>query len=191
MAAAACLPLAAALLDEYRAAAAFPRLASFETITELDRWEGGAARTLSGEVFRDGRRSLKISLTRATYSGVALVHFPRDWRGYDALEFSVFNPGPAPLDLTCRVHDRTHIAAGQHYGDRFNRRFRIEPGWNDIAIALADIRLAPATRPLDLSCVDGLGIFSVRLPAPATVFLDRVRLVKGVGDGVPAVFTER
>jgi hypothetical protein len=166
-------------------------LASFETITELDRWEGSAGRTLTGEVFRDGRRSLKISLTRATYSGVALVHFPRDWRGNDALEFSVFNPGPAPLDLTCRVHDRTHILSGQHYSDRFNRRFRIAPGWNDIAIPLADIRLAPATRPLDLSCVDGLGVFSVRLPAPATVFLDRVRLVKGAGDGAAPVSAEK
>jgi VanZ family protein len=187
--AAACVPLAAALLDEYRAAAAFPRLASFETTTELDRWEGDAARTLSGKVFRDGRRSLKISLTRAKYSGVALKYFPRDWGGYDALEFSVFNPGPAPLALTCRVHDRLHSAAGQHYSDRFNRRFRIAPGWNDIAIPLEDIRLAPATRTLDLSRIDGLGLFSVRLPAPATVFLDRVRLVQGAANGVPAVST--
>jgi VanZ family protein len=191
MAAVACVPLAAALLDEYRAAAAFPKLASFETTTELGRWEGGAARTLSGEVFRDGRRSLKISLTRAKYSGVALIHFPRDWRGYEALEFSVFNPGPAPLALTCRVHDRTHIAAGQHYSDRFNRRFRIAAGWNDIRIPLEDIRLAPATRPMDLSRVDGLGLFSVRLPAVATVFLDRVRLVKGAGDGAATVPAEK
>ena len=190
MVAAACVPLAVALLDEYRAAAAFPELASFETTTELDRWVGSAARTLSGEVFRDGRRSLKISLTRAEYSGVALKYFPRDWRGYDALEFSVFNPGPAPLALTCRVHDRLHTVTDQHYSDRFNRSFRIALGWNDIAIPLEDIRLAPATRPLDLSRIEGLGIFSVRLPAPATVFLDRVRLVEGPGDGAAAVSTK-
>ncbi|MFY9942121.1 MAG: hypothetical protein WAK57_08105 [Desulfobacterales bacterium] len=178
---AACVPLATALLDEYRAGAAFPQLGSFETATELDRWEGGAARTLSGEVFRDGRRSLKISLTRAKYSGVALKYFPRDWRGHDALEFSVFNPGRAPLRLTCRVHDRTHSVTGQHYRDRFNRRFTIAPGWNDIAIPLEDIRRAPLTRSMDLSRIDGLGLFSVRLPAPATVYLDRVRLVKAAG----------
>jgi VanZ family protein len=191
MAAAACLPLAAALLDEYRAAAAFPNLASFETTIELDRWEGGAGRTLSGEVFRDGRRSLKISLTRAKYSGVALIHFPRDWRGHEALEFSVFNPGAASLALTCRVHDRLHSAAGQHYSDRFNRRFGIAPGWNDIRIPLEDIRLAPATRPMDLSRIDGLGIFSVRLPAAATVFLDRVRLVEGSGEEAATVSAEK
>lgn len=183
---AACVPLATALLDEYRAAAAFPQLGSFETTTELGRWEGSAARTPSGEVFRDGRRSLKISLTSAKYSGVALKYFPRDWRGHDALEFSVFNPGRAPLRLTCRVHDRTHSVTGQHYSDRFNRRFTIAPGWNDIAIPLEDIRRAPLTRSMDLSRIDGLGLFSVRLPAPATVYLDRVRLVKAAGaQGTP------
>ncbi|MFO7494554.1 MAG: hypothetical protein R6X05_02840 [Desulfobacterales bacterium] len=183
---AACVPLTIALLDECRAASAFPQLGSFETTTELGRWEGSADRAPSGEVFRDGRRSLKISLTCAKYSGVALKYFPRDWRGYGALEFSVFNPGPAPLGLTCRVHDRTHSVTGQHYSDRFNRRVTIAPGWNDISIALEDIHRAPLTRPMDLSRIDGLGLFSVRLPAPATVYLDRVRLVKAAGaQGTP------
>lgn len=178
---AACVPLAIALLDEYRAASSFPQLGSFETTTELGRWNGSAARTLSGEVFRDGRRSLEISLTCDTYSGVGLKYFPRDWRGYSALEFSVFNPGPTPLALTCRVNDRTHTTARQRYSDRFNRRFTIKPGWNDIAIALEEIRRAPLTRPMDLSRIDGLGLFSVRLPTPVTVYLDRVRLVKAAG----------
>ncbi|MGB8719066.1 MAG: hypothetical protein WCD46_07125, partial [Desulfobacterales bacterium] len=153
----------------------------FETTTELGRWNGSAARTLSGEVFRDGRRSLEISLTCDTYSGVGLKYFPRDWRGYSALEFSVFNPGTAPLALTCRVHDRTHTTARQRYSDRFNRRITIKPGWNDISIALEEIRRAPLTRPMDLSRIDGLGLFSVRLPTPVTVYLDRVRLVKAAG----------
>ena len=175
---AALVPPARALLDEYRAAAAFPLLGSFETAAELDRWTGDASTARVGEVYRDGKMSLEIALTTATYSGVHLKYFPRDWRGYDALQFSVFNPGRAPLALTCRVHDRAHIANGQHYSDRFNRRLTIRPGWNDLAIPLEDIRLAPDGRVMDLSRIGGVGLFGVRLFAPAVVYLDRMRLVK-------------
>ncbi len=170
------VPATAALLDEHLAKHQFPVLADFETPLEADRWTGNAGFSVTGDHPRKGRRALRVRLGTEQYSGVQLVHFPGDWRGYRELAFSAFNPAPEPLVLVCKVFDETHRQRGSPLSDRFNRQITLEPGWNDVEIPLDEIRAAPADRVLDLARVANLSWFSIRLPEPRTFYLDAVEL---------------
>jgi VanZ family protein len=172
----ACLPLAAALSDEEIARLQFPVLSDFETPFEAGRWYGGARFSVDRSLARHGKASLRVEMDVALHSGVELAHFPRDWRGYRFLRLEAFNPSPEEIDLTCRIHDLRHEKGEQRYEDRFNKAFRLRPGWNSLRIDLEAVARAPAGRKLDLGSVRAVGIFATRLPAPRTVFLDQVRL---------------
>jgi hypothetical protein len=61
--------------------------------------------------------------------------------------------------------------------DRFNRSFSL-PGktWTMVSIPLEDVRTAPLSRDLDLSCVQSLGLFVTNPAKPHTLFLDAIYL---------------
>jgi hypothetical protein len=110
------------------------------------------------------------------YSGITLVHFPRNWRGYRFLVLEVFTPSPEGLEVTCRIHDRQHEEGEQRYEDRFNKNFHLRPGWNCIRIDLDEVTRAPVGRTMDLGEIREVGLFASRLPVPRTIFVDYVRL---------------
>ena len=172
----ACLPLAAALSDEGIARLQFPVLSDFETPFEADRWDGGARFSVDCSVARHGKASLRVDMDTSLYSGVALVYFPRDWRGYHILILEALNPSPEEIDITCRIHDLRHEEGEQRYEDRFNKVFRLRPGWNHFRVDLEEVARAPAGRTLDLGTIRAVGIFATRLPTPRTIFLDHIRL---------------
>jgi VanZ family protein len=169
-------PLAVAAADEWLGWTGFPVLADFETPFETDRWEGTAAHAIDPSHASSGNASLRVELVPALYSGVTLVHAPRDWRGYRFLRLDVFNPLNEPLDVICRIHDGEHARRGPSYRDRFNTGFRLGPGWNALAIDLRTVERAPATRRMDMSDIRGFMLFVSRLPAPRRIFIDHVRL---------------
>lgn len=169
-------PLVKVLIDEGIARRQFPVLSDFETPFEVDRWRGGEMPERVNTIARHGRFSLKVRLNTSRYSGVSLNYFPGDWRSFDSLQFSLFNPSTQPLRIICRVHDIHHKDYGQVYSDRFNRSCDLHPGWNDIRIPLSDIAHAPKNRKMDLSHIRGFCIFAVRLPRPETIYVDDVRL---------------
>lgn len=121
-------------------------------------------------------QSLKIELGTETYSGISLNNLPADWRGYDQLIVTLFNPVQEQLTLTLRINDVAHDRGDNAYGDRFNTRLVLAPGSNTFTINLEDVRNAPASRVMDLASVRRLGLFAVRLPAPRTVYLSDLRL---------------
>jgi hypothetical protein len=88
----ACLPLTAALSDEAIARSRFPVLSDFETPFERSRWEGSARFSVDSSVARHEEASLRVDMYPSLYSGVALVYFPRNWKGYRFLVFDVLNP---------------------------------------------------------------------------------------------------
>lgn len=172
-----CYPLALALVDEQIAASRFPLLADFETPFELKRWAGDrSCRTIDHSIARQGNASMKMEFDTSQYSGASLKHFPHDWRGYQTLRFSIYNPSKDPLVIHCRVHDSRHDLNGNRYNDRFNTTFTVLPGWHDLEIPLEDIMNAPKNRKMALDDIRGLGIFVIRQPQPRTIFLDHVRL---------------
>jgi hypothetical protein len=111
------------------------------------------------------------------YSGVALEYFPGDWSGFRALEIEILNPSPESLDITCRIHDRRHEKGEQRHSDRFNKMYRLQPGWNNLRIDLEEVARAPAGRTMDLGEIRFVGLFATKLPASRTIFIDYVRLV--------------
>ena len=68
--------------------------------------------------------------------------------------------------------------AAANSSDRFNRRFEMRPGWNDVAIPIADIKNAPAERKLELDDLSEVVIFTVNPPKPRQMYLDYVRLIE-------------
>ena len=172
----ACLPLATALGDEALARTRFPVLSDFETPFERSRWEGSALFTVDSSMALSGKASLRVDMDTSLYSGVALVYFPKNWKGYRFLVLDVYNPSPDVLEITCRIHDRRHEEGEQRYQDRFNRFFRLPPGWNEIRIDLDDVAKSTAGRTMDLGEIRGVGLFAMKLSSPRTMYLDHVRL---------------
>ncbi|MCL2459448.1 MAG: hypothetical protein FWF31_11555, partial [Desulfobulbus sp.] len=175
LALAAC-PLARAVFDESVARFQFPVLADFETPFECDRWNNVSQLRLAREYVRHGSHAARLQLSTAEYSGIALVHFPRDWRDYHSLHFSVYNPDSAPLQLNSRIHDMHHKEHGMEFQDRFNQAFALAPGWNDLAIALDQVKAAPQGRAMDMEHIEGFGLFVVRQPRPQVIYLDHIYL---------------
>ncbi len=175
------LPLGVVLVDEYRARRDFPLLSGFESRLELGRWSSGNRLELVTDPIRRGESAVAVHLRHEEYSGAALVHFPEDWRGCEALAFSVFNPG-GPVMLHFRVHDRGHTGEHQEYHDRYNETRLLTVGWNDIVIPMQIIREAPRGRTMDLAHIRGFGLFVMDQPE-LLLYLDDVRLL--VEEGLP------
>lgn len=167
-----------ALLDDYYARRQFPVLADFSAPFELSRWGGDAAGQL---LHIPGNRTvlaLKVLLTTDLYSGVGLKHAPANWQGYSFLRLRLYNPAEDELLITCRIHDKQHTQGDQVYSDRFNRRIRLSPGWNTVQISLQDIIDAPASRKMDITRINGLGIFSTRLQQVRSLFISEIKLIR-------------
>lgn len=94
------------------------------------------------------------------------------------LKFRVYNPISEPLEITCRVHDWQHIRGPELYSDRFNQAYQLNQGWNSIKIDFKELSNAPESRRMDISQIQGVGIFSVQLPQPRIIYLDYIRLSK-------------
>lgn len=121
-------------------------------------------------------QSLKISLSTRLYSGVTLDNLPIDWRGYERLTVTLFNPDETALPLTLRVNDVEHERGANAYSDRYNTRLALEPGLNSFTLNLSDIREAPRNRTMNMDNIRRLGLFATSLPAPRTIYLLDLRL---------------
>jgi hypothetical protein len=167
------IPWLGYLLDEHRAALAFPVLSNFESAAEETRWSGH--KKIANHGPKIGSGSLEVMLGTEKFSGVGLKYFPRDWSQYRSLYFDVYS-AEQDFDIVVRINDRQHRKGLQSYSDRYNKRFKLHEGWNSINVDLEDVASAPLTRRANLSEIEGLGIFVVALPAPRTIFLDNVML---------------
>ncbi|MFM7785367.1 MAG: VanZ family protein [Gammaproteobacteria bacterium] len=168
------LPLGRALLDEYRARRDFPVLASWASDLELGRMQPAAGMRREHAPERPGEHALRVLLQPAPYAGFHLQYFPGDWRGDGELEISLYLPPNAPGSITCRVHDAAH---DNRFSDRLNRRFAVAPGWNRLGIPLADIRLAPREREMDMARIQGVGCFFTALREEVEIRVGKIALL--------------
>jgi VanZ family protein len=154
-------PVLRSAVDAYNARRAFPVLADFErgVLPALQRERFGA--TEADLMVVDG--GLRVSLRAGQYPGFSLDDFPHDWRGWRTLVFDLDNPGTTALPLSCRIHDAAH---NQEYADRFNRRFELQPGRQQLRIDLAEVATAPRDRAMDMSAIRFPMCFVVDLPQP-------------------------
>ena len=174
-------PLVRSLIDKAISRYQFPLLSGFETPFEIDRWEGGdrlsveSIASISKGSALNGKL-LKLSLTTDKYSGVKLRYFDGNWASARTLKISLYNSDTDPLQITCRIHDLQHAEGYREHDDRYNRRFLLMQGWNQIEIDLDEVAESPSGRNMDMSHIRGLGFFVVSLPVPRILYLDEVRL---------------
>ena len=170
-------PLVTALSDEYIARDEFPVLSNFETPWELQRWSSNADCTIVDNVHRGGKYAMRVQLNTNIYSTVNLFYFHENWQGAKRFQFSICNPSSKILSITCRIHDQKHDQGQQRYEDRFNRRYKLTPGWQTINIDMSDIEKAPLGRKMDLRHIKGVSFFTTRLHRPRVIYIDDVGLV--------------
>lgn len=121
---------------------------------------------------------MKVQTDTSTYSGITTKYFPRHWRGYQKFSFQILNPGPDIFFITCRINDRQHNRRIQEYNDRFNQRFMLDVGLNDITIDLDKVFQAPQTRDMDQNDICEIMFFVTRQKTRRTFFLDNLMLEK-------------
>jgi hypothetical protein len=114
-----------------------------------------------------------LTLQPATYPGMALTEVYPDWSGYRRLVFEVDVRSGAPVALTLRVHDAEHRG---DYDDRFNTEIKLSSGRQTIAIALEDVRRAPAHREMDMHRIRGVAMFAWQLDHVAELAVGPLRL---------------
>ncbi len=74
-----------------------------------------------------------VGLSSLEYASVKGL--PKDWTGWRWMRFEVFNPTQSPVPSIIALKDRGHADAG----DRYNRVYVLDPGWNRIEVDLADV----------------------------------------------------
>ncbi|MCA9618931.1 MAG: hypothetical protein KC731_07915, partial [Myxococcales bacterium] len=173
-------PAGRALLRKARVVQQLPEVAAFDG-------PGDAAvfRTLDGgevavvpppSVWREATRGRvgEITFHAGFRNPRLLVDNPfASWAGYQALMISLWSPEDAPFEVVLRIDDE---AATLAMDDRFHRRFALVPGPNELRIPLADIRLSPTTRELDLGDLENLVLFMDRPARDHRLFVERLWL---------------
>jgi len=169
-------PLVRAVVDEQYALRQFPVLADFETPFERYRWDN-VLRTREESInVRHGAKAMRVQLSTAKYSGIALFHFPENWQGFRTLHCSLFNPLATVLTIHCRIHDTHHKQHDSEFTDRFNLPIKLQPGWNEVVIDLQQVWHAPKNRLMDAQHIEGLGFFVVQLEEPMAIVVDHLYL---------------
>jgi len=153
-------------VDAVNAWRSFPVLADFERgpLPSLQRERFGA-----GEAsLQVESAALRVDLRAGKYPGFALNDFPNDWRGWRYLVFDLENPDTTPLPLRCRIHDATH---NHEHFDRYNRRFILMPGRQQLRIDLAEVATAPRGRAMDMTALRLPLCFTPQLQQPRSLRL--------------------
>lgn len=167
------------LLDEYRMRNSFPVIADFENELELTRWKFKKVNvSYSTHHVVSGKHSLEARLLPSRYPTASLEHLINDWRSFQFLSLSVYNPQSSTFDFTISIYDDEHNKSGRRYNDRFNKVIKLQTGWNNIRLSINDIRQAPKHRAMKLNQISGIYMFAHRLKQPRTIYIDAIQLVK-------------
>jgi VanZ family protein len=163
-------PVAATGWDSLRAYRQFPVLASFDSPLERGRFFA-----VGGTDLDIGAGRMAVALTTAVYSGFFLDDAPRNWRNHRRLVVDLINPEAEPLPLSCRNHDREHMAS-HRFGDRYNRNLAIAPGASRLVIDLDEVEAAPKGRAMAMDQIYEFGCFVHKLERRRQLIVNEIRL---------------
>ena len=139
--------------------------------------QGGNYRlSLAPDHATHGHYALVIDRNPGSNMELATVHFPRQWAGYDAIEFDLYNDSEIPGTVWVRVGSQFDARRFYPRSQKFAGAFSLRPGLNTISIPMDDIRRAfgklPARKTLHFNFpADGGGRYD----------MDFLRLVKHDG----------
>ena len=169
------LPLALMLADQYFARRAFPLIDSFERPVESSRWKSdGCLLQQVEEHATHGRYALRFSIPGdgGTAPGAFLYDEPMDWRGYRQITLDAFLEGESDRNLILRIDDR--LWAG--LADRAQVVVELKPGANRLALDLPSFYITPSGRTLDVSRIQGIGLYLDQARPGDALFLDHLTL---------------
>jgi hypothetical protein len=152
-------------------------LFDFESDADLDRlhWRCHVLYSLSPEHVTRGSRSLRMELYPSEYPGLTPFLGTKDWRGFKALGFDIYNPAEREVRLTLRIDDREKTS---EYGERYNGAIVLKPGPNRVIRELAELKTSGSKRPLDLDRIYRFLLFAVRPAEKIVLYVDNIKLVK-------------
>lgn len=159
-------------------AAAFPIIVDFDSrwqqpFIKAPRANLGRTEAPAAWRHRTGDMVSVIRFRHARWPGVTIREPYPDWSGKSLLRLQIYSPSDESVMLTLRIDD---VAHNQEHKDRFNRTFSIEPGLNDLAVTLDDVRGAPAEREMDLRRMAQLILFTNRPREPFELLISDIWL---------------
>ena len=171
-------PLRAARAYSDRASE-FPTIARFEDARDLtfvttDSTNVGIVELPAPWAQRAGERALRLGFDERHAPAMQIVEPSPDWRGYSVIAADLTNAGDTEVRLTFRIHDAAHDWS---YEDLMNLPLVLAPGTRTtVRVALAEVRAAPASRPMDLSRIANVMLFGVPAKPPGEIYVSRLWL---------------
>ena len=102
-------------------------------------------------------------------------YFPRDWRGFERLRLDLFLAGGNDEPITVVVADEDYTMESNGL---YSRTFSLEPGLNEISIAIEEIIQAPPGRTMHPGSIAHLGLSAANISEEVTLYMDNIRLVR-------------
>jgi hypothetical protein len=138
-----------------------------------DEFKGKSAMAPVEERASHGKKALKLE-SRAPAGNVQFTGFDGDWSKYDSLAMDIFNATDKPQSVAGWIRA---VDPKSDWWNRHNYERILKPGFNTVKFALGGMATPAKTNtPIDLTKLVSFNI-SVN---QATVFIDNIRLIKGV-----------
>jgi VanZ family protein len=173
-------PLISCLRDYRYRQLAFPELMVFDQAWfERFLWIDDCVQLRTGDIPKTWPAGARLNVAAITvapdepFPGFGMKEPYPDWRHRRTLAFDILNPGSTPVAVGIRVQDFHH---NEDYYDRFNRALEIQPGFQTVRIAVADIERGPRSRRLVMTRIDGIKWFLIRPAATTRLFVGNPRL---------------
>ena len=151
-------------------------LLDFESDLELEQiqWKCHTLFSLSRDHTTHGEKSLKMELYPSDYPGLDPKLEEKDWRGYKALCFDIYNPEEKNVQISVRIDDQKDYP---EYKDRYNKSFILNQGMNQINIPLNTLVTSGIARNLTLKNIYRLLIFTSNPEKKVVLYIDYIRLI--------------
>lgn len=169
------LPVALMVNDQYFAWRAFPMIDSFERPVESTRWKSDGCRLDQVEEHAThGRYALRLSIPsdEGGAPGALLYDGTMDWRGYRQITLDAFLESKIDRNLILRIDD--HLWAP--LSDRAQVVVELKPGANRLAIDLPSFFITSGGRTLDVSRIQGIGLYLDQSKSGEALFVDNLQL---------------
>ncbi len=135
-----------------------------------EEFKGKSQATVVAEHATDGQKALSLQ-SQSPSGNVQFTSPIQDWSGYDTLAIDVFNPSDKPQEVGGWIK----AAPSETWNQRCNWSQVVRPGKSTIKLPVGGMSNG-ANKPFSASHVE---MFNIGL-ANATLFIDNIRLVKGV-----------
>ncbi|MCZ7647531.1 MAG: hypothetical protein M5U26_20120 [Planctomycetota bacterium] len=137
-----------------------------------EEFKGKSSMAPVAERATEGKQALKLE-SHAPAGNVQFSGFEADWSGYDTLALDVFNPSARPVGVSGWIKAKD-VNAG--WWDRHNWERMLKPGLNTLRLSVGGMTGPDGRKPIDVKEIKKFNLAADR----ATIFIDNVRLVKGV-----------